>query len=147
MILILLFCTLNSNSAGKQFFKSWPFILISRIGYFFYSIVETTVLIFFIVTNYQTYLNMTDLLFLNFGQFICGILISTIFVIIIEIPMRYFMKKFRKYIENKIINGDNNTIITNKKQKEEKLKLELKSLEGENNHKNDDNNINNIIFN
>ena len=93
MILVLLFCTMDSDSAAKQLFKSWLFIFISRIGYFFYSICETTIIIFLIVTNYQTHLNISDLLFLNFGQFICGIIISTIFVIIVEIPMRYFIKK------------------------------------------------------
>lgn len=107
MILVLLFCTMDSDSAAKQLFKSWLFIFISRIGYFFYSICETTIIIFLIVTNYQTHLNISDLLFLNFGQFICGIIISTIFVIIVEIPMRYFIKKLRKKIENKIFNKQN----------------------------------------
>ena len=97
MILIIFLSLLDTDSEVKQLFNSWPFIFISRIGYFFYSICETTILIFFIVTNYQTYLNLSDLLFLNFGQFICGIIISTAFVIIIEIPARYYSKKLRKY--------------------------------------------------
>jgi hypothetical protein len=101
MILIIFLSLLDTDSEVKQLFNSWPFIFISRIGYFFYSICETTILIFFIVTNYQTYLNLSDLLFLNLGQFICGIIISTAFVIIIEIPARYYSKKLRKFIEKK----------------------------------------------
>ena len=144
--IILLFCTMEKDSATIQFFKSWPFIFVSRVGYFFYSIAETTILIFFIITNYQTYLDMTDLLFLNFGQFIFGTLISTIFVIIIEIPMRYFMKKLRKHIENKIINGDDTSILVKKKQKTDELKLELKSLDGDNINNNEENLINNNLL-
>ena len=101
MILIILISLLDSDSIVKQLFNSWPFIFISRIGYFFYSICEITILIFFIVTNYQTYLNLSDLLFLNSGQFICGIVISIAFMVIIEIPTRYYSKKLRKNIEKK----------------------------------------------
>ena len=142
MILVLLFCTMDSDSAAKQLFKSWLFIFISRIGYFFYSICETTIIIFLIVTNYQTHLNISDLLFLNFGQFICGIIISTIFVIIVEIPMRYFIKKLRKKIENKIFNKQNinkEPLINNN----QKINLELISFnESKNNIEN-----NNILNN
>jgi hypothetical protein len=127
MILVLLLCSMDKNSPTKLFFNSYPFIFISRIGYFFYSICETTILIYFIVTNYQTYMNLNDLLFLNFGQFICGILISTIFVILIEIPARYFSKILRKRIENSEYFGGEK-VIKDIDEKEEKL--ELKSLNG-----------------
>ena len=144
MILVLLFCTMDSDSAAKQLFKSWSFIFISRIGYFFYSICETTIIIFLIVTNYQTHLNIGDLLFLNFGQFICGIIISTIFVIIVEIPMRYFIKKLRKKIENKIFNKQNinqEPLINNN----QKINLELISVNESNNNIENNNIENNNI--
>ena len=128
MIIILLLSSTDSDSAIKNIFNSRPFIFISRIGYFFYSICETTILIFFIVTNYQTYLNLSDLLFLNLGQFICGLIISTIFVVLFEIPMRYYCKKLRKYIGNK--NNFSNSIkepLINEKQK-----LELGTINNNN---------------
>ena len=127
MIVVLLLCTMDKNSPIKLFFNSYPFIFISRIGYFFYSICETTILIYFIVTNYQTYMNLNDILFFNFGQFICGILISTIFVILIEIPVRYFSKILRKRIENSEYFGGEKVI---KDEVEKEEKLELKSLDG-----------------
>ena len=128
MIIVLLFSTMDTDSAVKNIFNSWPFIFISRIGYFFYSICETTILIFFIITNYQTYLNLSDLLFLNSGQFICGIFISTIFVILIEIPSRYYCKKLRKYIENKKNSNNYNNFKKDPLIKEEKTKLELRNM-------------------
>lgn len=127
IIIVLLLSTTDKNSPTKQLFNSYPFIFISRIGYFFYSICETTILIYFIVTNYQTYMNLNDLLFLNFGQFICGILISTIFVILIEIPIRYLSKIIRKRIENsEYLSGGKE--IKNEIDNEEKM--ELKTLDG-----------------
>ena len=126
MILVLLLCSMDKNSPIKLFFNSYPFIFISRIGYFFYSICETTILIYFIVTNYQTYMNLNDLLFFNFGQFICGILISTIFVILIEIPVRYCSKILRKRIENSEYFGGEKAI---KEEDEKEENLELKSLD------------------
>ena len=108
----------------------------------FFIVYETTIIIFLIVTNYQTHLNISDLLFLNFGQFICGIIISTIFVIIVEIPMRYFIKKLIKKIENKIFNKQNinkEPLINNN----QKINLELISFnESKNNIEN-----NNILNN
>ena len=144
MIIILLLSSMDSDSAVRKLFNSWPFIFISRIGSFFYSICEITILIFFIITNSQTYLNLTDLLFLNSGQFICGIIISTIFVILIEIPVRYYSKKLRKCIEN----NKNNINNSNKKDKKEKLileeeqfKLELRAFSDSSNDSSDINNI------
>ena len=130
MILIIFLSLLDSDSAVKQLFNSWPFIFISRIGYFFYSICETTILVFFIVTNYQTYLNLSDLLFLNSGQFICGIFISIAFVVMIEIPTRYYSKKLRKYIEKKKRKKFKNEI---NEKNEVKIRLELSSFDNNNN--------------
>ena len=128
MIIVLLFSSMDTDSAVKSIFNSWPFIFISRIGYFFYSICETTILIFFIITNYQTYLNLSDLLFLNSGQFICGIFISTIFVILIEMPSKYYCKKLRKYIEDSKNPDINYSLKKEHLIKEEKMNLELRSM-------------------
>ena len=148
MIIVLLLSSMDSDSAIRKIFNSWPLIFISRIGYFFYSICETTILIFLIVTNSQTYLNLSDLIFLNSGQFICGIIISTIFVVLIEIPVRYYCKKLRKCIENNQ-NNINSSNYSNKKEKKEKLileeeqfKLELRDLSDSS----DSSDINNNIF-
>ena len=128
MIIVLILSSMDKDSPIKQFFNSYPFIFISRIGYSFYSICETTILIFFIVTNYQTYMILYDLLFLNLGQFICGVLISTIFVILIEIPVRYCSKSLRKRIEkSKYFEGVKE--IKDEAENEEKAE-ELNSLSG-----------------
>ena len=138
IIIVLLFATMDRDSAVKNIFNSWPFIFINRIGYFFYSICETTILIFFVITNYQTYLNLSDLLFLNSGQFICGIIISTIFVVLIEIPLRYYCKKLRKLFEEK--KNDNNNDSSKKESiEDEKMKLELRTFS--NQSESDNNNI------
>ena len=99
MIIILLLSSMDSDSTILKMFNSWPLIFTNKID-FFYSTCETTILIIFIVTNYRTYLNLSDLIFLNSGIFICGIIISMIFAVLIEIPVRYYCKKFRKCIEN-----------------------------------------------
>ena len=111
----------------------------------FFSICETTILIFLIVTNSQTYLNLSDLLFLNSGQFICGTITSTIFVVLLEIPVRYYCQKLRKCIENNQ-NNINSSNYSNNKEKKEKLNLEEEQFKLELRDLSDSSDINNNIF-